>query len=73
MEEARAARLAEEVCLTQNILLCTALLHGTHRLSRALSGVPSDEAEITFQAEHFAQFILDGLAAGARRIAKAQR
>jgi len=49
------------------ISLCTGPIHGAHLYPTLFPGTLFDEAEIKIQAEHVAQFILDGLAAEAKR------
>jgi len=55
------------------ISLCTGPIHSAHLYPSLFPGIAFDEPEITRQAEHVAQFILDGLAADSKRIAKARR
>lgn len=55
------------------ISLCTGPIHGAHLYPTLFPGTVFDEAEIKLQAEHVAQFILDGLAADAKRLNKARR
>lgn len=49
------------------ISLCTGPVHGAHLYPALFPGTTFDEAEINIQAEHVAQFILDGLTAETNR------
>ncbi|MDQ8183532.1 TetR/AcrR family transcriptional regulator [Pelagicoccus sp. SDUM812005] len=50
------------------ISLCTGPLHSAHLYPLLFPGAPFDASEVSRQAEHVAQAILDGLAADARRL-----